>query len=74
MWPVLGCGISSSHLTGRDNLQRTKGSLQVGGAGLEIVQSLSNVLLEVGGVLPRRAVGGDLVQGLSGHLDWSSWR
>lgn len=59
----------ASHLAGRDDLQRTKGDLEVGSVGLEVVQSLSNVLLKLGGVLPRGAVGGDLVQGLGAHLD-----
>lgn len=60
---------SCSHLAGRDELQRSQGNLEVGSVGLEIVESLSNVLLKLGGVLPRRAVGGDLVQGLGAHLD-----
>ncbi|KAI9166531.1 hypothetical protein HJFPF1_02638 [Paramyrothecium foliicola] len=59
-----------SHLAGRDELQRSQGDLEIGSVGLEIVESLSNVLLKLGGVLPRRAVGGDLVQGLGAHLDW----
>lgn len=58
----------SSHLAGRDDLQRSQGNLEVGSVGLEVVESLSNVLLELGGVLPRRAVGGDLVQGLGAHF------
>lgn len=59
---------SHSHLTGRDDLQRSQGNLEVGSVGLEIEESLSNVLLKLGGVLPRGAVGGDLVNGA--HLDW----
>lgn len=58
-----------SHLAGRDELQRTQGDLEVGSVGLEVEESLSNVLLKLRGVLPRRAVGGDLVQGLAAHLD-----
>lgn len=54
---------SHSHLTGRDDLQRSQGNLEVGSVALEIEQSLSNVLLKLGGVLPRGAVGGDLVDG-----------
>lgn len=61
---------SSSHLAGGDELQRSQGNLEVGSVGLEIVESLSDVLLKLRGVLPRRAVGGDLVQGLGAHLDW----
>ena len=58
-----------SHLTGRDDLQRAQSDLEVGGVGLEVVESLSNVLLKLRGVLPRGAVGGDLVQGLAAHFD-----
>lgn len=54
---------SHSHLTGRDDLQRSQGNLEVGSVALEVEQSLSNVLLKLGGVLPRGAVGGDLVDG-----------
>ena len=57
-----------SHLAGGDELQRSEGDLEISSVGLEIVESLSNVLLELGGVLPRGAVGGDLVDGR--HLDW----
>lgn len=52
----------SSHLSCVDELQRSEGDLQIGSVGLEIVQSTGDVLLQLGGVLPRRAVGGDLVQ------------
>lgn len=54
---------SHSHLTSVDKLQRSQGNLEVGSVVLEIEQSLSNVLLKLGGVLPRGAVGGDLVDG-----------
>ena len=71
-WEVhrLGTVLRSSHLAGRDELQRAQGDLEVGSVGLEVEESLSNVLLKLGGVLPRRAVGGDLVHGLGAHLDW----
>ncbi|CAH0052612.1 unnamed protein product [Clonostachys solani] len=46
---------------------RSEGDLEIGSVGLEVVESLSNVLLKLGRVLPRRAVGGDLVEGA--HLD-----
>ena len=52
-----------SHLSRRDELQRPEGDLEIGSVGLEIVQSTGNALLQLGGVLPRGAVGGDLVQG-----------
>ena len=58
-----------SHLTGRDELQRSQGNLEVGGVGLEVVESLGDARLELGGVLPRGAVGSDLVQGLGAHFD-----
>ena len=53
---------SSSHLTGRDDLQRPEGGLDVGGVLLELVQSLGDAGLQLAGVLARRAVGRDLVE------------
>jgi hypothetical protein len=61
--------VANLDLTSRDKLKRSQSNLQVGSVGLEIEESLSNVLLKLGRVLPRRAVGGDLVQGLAAHLD-----
>lgn len=61
-----------SYLASRDELQGAESDLQVGGVGLEVVESLSDVGLELRGVLPRGAVGGDLVKG--GHLDWLAGR
>lgn len=61
--------VANLDLAGRDNLQRAEGGLEVGSVGLEVVESLSNGLLELRGVLPRGAVGGDLVLGLGAHLD-----
>jgi len=58
-----------SHLTGRDDLKRSEGDLEIGGVGLEVVESLSDAGLELGGVLPRGAVGSDLVKGLGAHFD-----
>jgi len=52
----------SSHLAGRDDLQRPEGSLEVGSVGLEVVESSGDLRLQLGGVLPRRAVGSDLVE------------
>lgn len=57
-----------SYLAGRDELQRSESDLEIGSVGLEIVQSTSNAGLQLGGVLPRRAVVGDLVQGGGRHL------
>ena len=58
-----------SHLTGRDELQRSEGDLEIGGVRLEVVESLSDAGLKLGGVLPRGAVGSDLVKGLGAHFD-----
>ena len=58
-----------SHLTGRDDLKRSEGDLEIGGVGLEVEESLSDAGLELGGVLPRGAVGSDLVKGLGAHFD-----
>jgi hypothetical protein len=66
-----GRSSSDSHLTGRDELQGAEGDLEVGSVRLKIVESLSDALLELGGLGPRGAVGGDLVEGGAGHLDWS---
>lgn len=54
---------SCSHLAGRDDLQRAEGDLEVGRVGLELVEGLGNVLLQLGRALSRGAVGGDLVEG-----------
>lgn len=58
-----------SHLTGRDELQRSEGDLEIGGVGLEVEESLGDARFELGGVLPRGAVGSDLVKGLGAHFD-----
>lgn len=55
----------NSYLAGRDELQRTKGSLQVLGVALEIEESASDGGLELGGALPGGGVEGNLVDG--GH-------
>jgi hypothetical protein len=56
------CSTAVSHLTGRDELQRSQGNLEIGSVGLEIVESTSDLGLKLGRALPRRAVGRDLVQ------------
>lgn len=58
---LCGLGSAGSHLSGRDELQRPQRDLEIGGVGLEVVQGASDVGLQLGRVLPRRAVGGDLV-------------
>lgn len=57
-----------SYLAGGDELQRAQSDLEVGSVGLEVVESTSDAGLELRGVLPRRAVGSDLVQGGGRHL------
>ncbi len=59
---------ANSHLTGRDELQRAEGDLEVGSVGLEFVQSAGDALLELRGVLAARAVGRDLVEGRRAHV------
>lgn len=49
-------------------LERTESTLEVGDGGLEIVQSLGNVGLQLRGLGVGRGVGGDLDKG--GHLDF----
>jgi hypothetical protein len=58
-----------SHLTSRDDLERSESDLEIGGVGLEVEESLGDARLELGGVLPRGAVGSDLVKGLGAHFD-----
>lgn len=47
-------------------MKGSESRLQVGGVGLEIVESASNAGLELRGVLARWAVGRDLVEGTHG--------
>lgn len=54
---------SISYLAGRDELQRTKGGLQVLCVALEVEESAGDRGLQLGGVLPGWRVGGDLVDG-----------
>jgi len=53
----------NSYLTGRDELQGPKGGLQVLCVALEVEESASDRGLQLGGVLPRRRVEGNLVDG-----------
>ncbi|KAL1843534.1 hypothetical protein VTJ49DRAFT_1127 [Mycothermus thermophilus] len=70
---------ASSHLTGRDELQRPESRLEVGSVGLEVVEGAGNGLLDLGGVLAARAVGRDLVEGRRAHVGgcrrcrWVDW-
>ena len=64
----LGESSGGSHLLRRDELQRPQGDLEVGGVGLEVVQGLGNVLLQLRRRLPRRAGRGDLVQRRVAHF------
>jgi hypothetical protein len=54
---------TNSYLTGRDELQGAKGGLQVLCVALEVEESAGDRGLQLGGVLPGRRVGGDLVDG-----------
>lgn len=61
--------VSSSHLLGIDELQRTQRRLEVGGVGLQVVEGRGDLGLKLRRVLARGAVGRDLVQGGGRHLD-----
>lgn len=49
-------------------MQRAQRALHVGDVGLEVVESVSNARLDLRGVLPRRAVGSNLVQRRRRHI------
>lgn len=53
----------SSYLAGGHELERTQRRLHVRDVLLEVVESIGNAGLDLGGALPRGAVGSDLVQG-----------
>lgn len=59
----------SSYLASSDELERAQRSAQVGNVGLEIVQSVGNAGLDLRRGGPRGAVGSDLVDCGTGHLD-----
>lgn len=63
----VGCS-ASSYLASGDKLQRAQSALHVGDVGLEIIESIGDARLDLGRVLPRRAVGGDLVEGGRRHV------
>lgn len=52
-----------SYLASRDKLQRSQGGPQILGIALQVEESASDSSLQLGGVLPRRRIGGDLVDG-----------
>ena len=54
--------ISSSYLASRHELKRSKRAPHVWDVGLKVVESISDARLDLGRVLPRWAVGSDLVQ------------
>ena len=58
---------SSSYLARRDKLQGPKGTLHVRDVGLELIQGGGDAGLDLGGLLPRWAVGRDLVECLLRH-------
>lgn len=51
-----------SYLTGANELQGPEGRLQVLGVVLQVIEGVGERGLQLGGVLPRRGVGGDLVE------------
>lgn len=53
----------SSYLAGGHELERAQRGLHVRDVLLEVVESIGNAGLDLGGALPRGAVGSDLVQG-----------
>ncbi len=57
-----------SHLTGRDELQRPEGDLEIGSVGLELVESSGNAALQLRRVLAGRAVRRDLVERRGTHV------
>lgn len=59
--------LSSSYLAGGDELQRPEGAAHVWDVALELEESIGNVGLDLRGVLARRAVRRNLVEGLGGH-------
>ena len=73
--PLCWC-VFSSYLASRHELQRTQSALHVRDVGLELIQGGGDVGLDLGWFLPRRAVGGDLVERLLRHRggDVLLWR
>lgn len=66
---LTGLGHDISYLSRAHELQRPEGALHVRDVGLELIQGSCDVGLDLGRVLPRRAVGRDLVEGLLRHLE-----
>jgi len=62
--------VANIELTGRDELQRSQSSLQVGGVGLKFVEGSCDLCLQLRGLRPRGAVVCDLVDGCH-DCDWS---
>lgn len=63
LFRVSGALSNNSYLAGRDELQGTKAGLQVLCVALKVEESAGDRGLQLGGVLPGRRVGGDLVDG-----------
>lgn len=55
--------MSMAYLSGRDDLERAEGGLEIGGVGLEVVERAGNGGLELGWLCARWAVRRDLVEG-----------
>lgn len=65
-YTIVSMGLGSSHLACGHELKRAERDLEVGGVGLEVVESSRDAGLELGGALARRARGRDLVEGAHG--------
>ena len=61
-WYFCAGGSAASYLTSRDELQRSQRAPHVWDVGLQVVESVSNTRLDLGRVLPRRAIWRDFVQ------------
>lgn len=65
---IYGAGSASSYLASGDELERAQRAPHVGDVGLEVVERIGDARLDLGRVLPRGAIGSDLVQGRRRHV------
>ena len=61
-WYFYAGGSDSSYLASRDELQRSQRAPHVWDVGLQVVESVGYARLDLGRILPRRAVWRDFVQ------------
>ena len=61
-WYFYAGSSASSYLTSRNELQRSQRAPHVWDVGLQVVESVGNARLDLGRILPRRAVWRDFVQ------------